>query len=292
MPSFRLEPTERFVFNSFMDCNMAEAWVGERFRIFPGKYGEDPVWGPANALKYADGADPDEVFLTPREAFTAPAMPPNAAPGATGPPWCRLVRDRVPAGARRRPPVRAVPQRELPRDAAVRSGDRRRLPRRGLAAGLRGEGSVQAVPRIGIMRSDDGGLRWSDRGVILSDRDERMVRSPINRNNTFPGGVGDPSAVASGDHLYVFFGEYAYPQAWDAASHDGALESSGQCISVARIPLADLDDPAGAARRWGGTAFDVAPDRPGQPIRSLQIPDAAGGGAVSAGDRRFYWGPR
>ncbi len=60
MRSFRLEETERFVFNSpFVDCNMAEAWVGDRFRIFPGKYGEDPVWGPANHLKYADGADPD-----------------------------------------------------------------------------------------------------------------------------------------------------------------------------------------------------------------------------------------
>jgi hypothetical protein len=290
-PTFRLEPTERFVFNSFMDCNMAEAWIGDRFRIFPGKYGEDPVWGPANALKYADGADPDEVFLTPRDAFTAPSMPPNAAPGEPGlhgAVWFETVYQPEPGGDL----LYALYHNEnypetLPFDPATGEGYRAQ----DWPPGLRGEGSVQAVPRIGIMRSDDGGLSWSDRGVILSDRDERMVRSPVNGNNTFPGGVGDPSAVASGDHLYVFFGEYAYPQAWDAASHDAALESSGQCISVARIPLADLDDPAGSARRWGGTAFDVAPDRPGQPIRSLQIPDAAGGGAVSAGDRRFTWGP-
>jgi hypothetical protein len=45
-PGFSLIQTERFVFNSFVDCNMAEAWIGDTLRIFPGKYGEDPVWGP------------------------------------------------------------------------------------------------------------------------------------------------------------------------------------------------------------------------------------------------------
>ena len=52
---FTLTPTKRFVFNSFVDCNMSEVWVGDTFRIFPGKYGEDPLWGPSNNLKYADG---------------------------------------------------------------------------------------------------------------------------------------------------------------------------------------------------------------------------------------------
>jgi len=44
-PSFKLTPSEKFLFKSFVDCNMAEAWVGDTLRIFAGKYGEDPVWG-------------------------------------------------------------------------------------------------------------------------------------------------------------------------------------------------------------------------------------------------------
>lgn len=296
MPSFRLEPAQRFVFNSFVDCNMAAAWVGDRFRIFPGKYGEDPVWGPANELTFAEGADPDEAFLSPRERFVEPSMPPNATPGEPGlhgAVWFETVYQ--PPDADGRPGgdlLYALYHNEnypatLPYDPATGEGYRTD----DWPPGLKGEGSIQAVPRIGIMRSTDGGLSWTDRGVILQDRDERMVRSPINRNNTFPGGVGDPSAVASGDHLYVFFGEYAYPQAWDAGTHDDALESSGQCISVARIPLSDLGSPLGKARRWDGSAFGAAPDGVGVPIRSLQIPEDEGGGAVSAGDRRYHWGP-
>ena len=84
MPSFRLIPTDRFTFGSFVDCNMASAWVGDRFRIFPGKYGEDPVWGPADELMFADGADADEAFLTPLAGFTRPRMPANAPPGTPG----------------------------------------------------------------------------------------------------------------------------------------------------------------------------------------------------------------
>ena len=39
-PKAVLIPSEKFYFNSFVDCNMAEAWIGDTFRIFPGKYGE------------------------------------------------------------------------------------------------------------------------------------------------------------------------------------------------------------------------------------------------------------
>ncbi|MFM7855981.1 MAG: hypothetical protein ACKO96_29700, partial [Flammeovirgaceae bacterium] len=80
-PTFKVIPTEKFIFNSFVDCNMAEAWIGDTLRIFPGKYGEDPVWGDARELKYASGTNADEVFLTPREKFINPTMPANALPG-------------------------------------------------------------------------------------------------------------------------------------------------------------------------------------------------------------------
>src|SRR5215203_7029650 len=83
-PKAVLTKTEPFYFNSFVDCNMAEAWVGDTFRIFPGKYGEDPLWGNAHDLKYADGRNADETFLNKPEGFTEPAMPPNVKPGEEG----------------------------------------------------------------------------------------------------------------------------------------------------------------------------------------------------------------
>jgi hypothetical protein len=67
-----------------------------------------------------------------------------------------------------------------------------------------------------------------------------------------PEGVGDPSAIANGDYLYVFFGEYSYPVNYDPVSYDTAVEWSGQCISIARILLSDLDNPVGKAK--SGTA--------------------------------------
>lgn len=292
-PSFTLIPTERFLFNSMVDCNMAEAWVDGTFRIFPGKTGEDPLWGEAHDLKYGDGRHADEAFLLPSEAFVEVAIPPNVAPGTPGlhgAVWFETVYQ-DPSDATGRT-LYALYHNEnypttLPFDPATGTGylDVDWPP------GLGGDGSPQAVPRIGIMKSVDGGETWNDHGVILEDRTERLILLPVNGNNTFPGGVGDPSAVASGDHLYVFYGEYAYPAAWDAHNHDPDIEASGQCISVARIPLADLDEPVGRARRWDGTAFAAEPDAVGVPIRSLQIPASQGGGPVSAGDKRFYWGP-
>ena len=47
LSQFKLISTDTFHFNNFVDCNMAEVWVGDTLRIFPGKYGEDPVWGAA-----------------------------------------------------------------------------------------------------------------------------------------------------------------------------------------------------------------------------------------------------
>jgi hypothetical protein len=84
IPGFTLIQTEQFVFNSFVDCNMAEAWIGDTLRIFPGKYGEDPVWGEARELEYAGGTNPDEVFLSKPDEFTDLILPANAPPGKPG----------------------------------------------------------------------------------------------------------------------------------------------------------------------------------------------------------------
>jgi len=157
--------------------------------------------------------------------------------------------------------------------------------------GLQGDASIQAVPRIGIMRSNDGGDSWRNHGILLEDRDDRMIRLPINRNYCFPGGVGDPSAVAHGEYLYVFYGEYAYPSSWSADSWSPEVEAAAQCVSVARVPLNALDAPTGAARRWDGNAFAAAWNAAGEPIASLRIEAEDGGGPVSQGDQRYYWGP-
>src|SRR5215212_4791068 len=68
-PKAILIESEKFVFNSFVDCNMAEVWVGDTLRIFPGKYGEDPLWGNARDLKFADGKNADEAFSRKSNEF-------------------------------------------------------------------------------------------------------------------------------------------------------------------------------------------------------------------------------
>jgi hypothetical protein len=292
-PSFRLIPAEKVLFNSFVDCNMAEAWIGDTFRIFPGKYGEDPVWGEANELMYADGRNADEAFNRKAGEFHRPVMPPNAAPGTQGlhgAVWFETVYQDVNDKSGRT--LYAVYHNEnypatLPFDSATGMGYIDRY----WPQGLRGYESAAAVPRIGIMKSVDGGKSWENRGIFLEDHQPRMILKPHNTSLTFAGGVGDPSAVASGDYLYLFYGEYGYPGVYNSASYDPVNEWSGQCISVARIPLSDLDNPEGKARRWDGKGFNARPDSIGAPVLSLQVPVAEGGGPASAPDKKFHWGP-
>src|SRR5687768_12823682 len=77
-PSFVLTNADTMLFNSFVDCNMAEAWIGDTFRIFPGKYGEDTVWGQSRELMFADGANAPQAFSTKGGAFKRPMLPPVA----------------------------------------------------------------------------------------------------------------------------------------------------------------------------------------------------------------------
>ena len=90
LPVAKLVATDTFLFNSFVDCNMASVWVKDTFRIFPGKYGEDPLWGDAHELKYASGATVDEAFRRLSTEFKEPVMPLNAPanmPGLHGAVW-------------------------------------------------------------------------------------------------------------------------------------------------------------------------------------------------------------
>lgn len=292
-PRFKLVPGQPFFFNSFVDCNMAEAWVGDTFRIFPGKHGEDPVWGFARDLKFADGANADEAFSRKRDAFTEPALPANAKigqPGLHGAIWFETVYQDARDQTGRT--LFAVYHNEnypstLPYDSTTGTGyiDAK------WPEGLTGPQSPAAVCRIGIMKSVDGGRRWANRGLFIEDLQPRMILKPHNTSKTFAGGVGDPSAVASGDYLYLFYGEYGYPGVYDPATYNPQTEQKGQCISVARIKLTDLDNPVGKARRWDGRGFNAPANGVGSPIASLQIPRSAGGGPASSPTGGFYWGP-
>ncbi len=292
-PSLVLTPTPTFLFKSFVDCNMAEAWIGDTLRIFPGKYGEDPVWGYAHDLKFADGRHADEAFSRRSDEFKEPALPGNApagSPGLHGAVWFETVYQdhRVQSGKT----LYAIYHNEnypatLPYDRATGRG----YSNANWPEGLTGPQSPAAVPRIGIMKSVNGGHSWENRGLFIEDLQPRMVLKPHNNSLTFAGGVGDPSAVRSGNHLYLFYGEYGYPGRYDSATYNAATEWQGQCISVARIALADLDQPEGKARRWNGTSFAAPHDGIGTPIAALQIPQSEGGGAASVRNQQFHWGP-
>lgn len=292
-PTATLIATDTLYFNSFVDCNMAEAWVGDTFRIFPGKYGEDPLWGDARDLKFADGRNAEEAFSTKAAAFTMPDMPPNVPvgqPGLHGAVWFETVYQ-APADKSGRT-LYAVYHNEnypstLPYDSATGQGyGTKKWPE-----GIKEPGSPAAVCRIGIMKSTDGGRSWANKGLFLEDKQPRMVLRPHNTSKTFAGGVGDPSAVVSGTYLYLFYGEYGYPGTYGEATYDPQAEQRGQCISVARLRLADLDQPEGKARRWDGTGFNAPYDGVGAPITALQIPTAAGGGPTSSPAGGYYWGP-
>ena len=292
-PKAILIPTAKTYFNSFVDCNMAEAWIGDTFRIFPGKYGEDPLWGYSRELKFADGSNADEAFNRKAAEFTEPGMPQNALPGKQGlhgAVWFETVYQD--AKDKTGKTLFAVYHNENypatnPYNPATQDGyidaD---WPR-----GITGPTSPAAVCRIGIMKSVDGGRNWVNNGIFIEDRQPRMILKPHNTSMTFAGGVGDPSAVASGDYLYLFYGEYGYAGNYFISSYDEEKERAGQCISIARIKLTDLDNPAGKAKRWNGKNFDAAYDGVGVPVTSIQIPVKEGGGPASSPNAKFYWGP-
>lgn len=289
----RLHDSERQVFGSWVDCNMSTAWVGDRFRIFPGKYGEDPVWGDGNELKVGEGATVSETFALPSEAFVHPKLPSVVKPeeeGLHGSVWFESIYQ-DPQDRSGRTLYSLYHNENYPSTLIYKPETGEGMSDDNWPPGLLGDNSIQAAPRIGIMKSIDGGDSWGNLGIILEDRNDRMIRLPINKNYCFPGGVGDPSAIANEEYLYVFFGEYAYPEKFSAETWSSETEASGQCVSVGRILISDLDDPTKKAKRWDGSGFNADWNGVGQPIKSLQIPKELGGGGVSQGDELYYWGP-
>ena len=94
-PSFKLIPAQNPIyFQGMVDCNMAEAWIKDTFRIFSGKCGEDPVWGQADQLRFASGTNADSVFNMNWRDYKKPVIPPNVKPqeeGLHGAVWFETV---------------------------------------------------------------------------------------------------------------------------------------------------------------------------------------------------------
>lgn len=290
---FSLIPAKQFVFNSFVDCNMSEAWIADTFRIFPGKYGEDPLWGPSNNLKHGDGRNVDEAFSRKESEFIAPKLPSNAPPGKPGlhgAVWFESIYQ-YPNDKTGKTLLALYHNENYPSTLPYDEKTGKGYKNANWPQGLKGPSSPSAVCRIGIMKSTDGGRSWVDNGIFIEDDQTRLILKPHNTAANFAGGTGDPSAVASGKYLYLFYGEYGYPGPYNASTYSPKAEWSGQCISVARILLSDLDKPSGKAKRWDGNSFDAAFDRPGKPIASIQIPVASGGGPASSPKGKYYWGP-
>ena len=292
-PGFELQKSNPIYFKSFVDCNMAEAWIGDTFRIFPGKYGEDPLWGYSNELKYADGKNIEEVFNRKFNEFSPPSMPKNVAPtelGLHGAVWFETIYQdkKDPTGKT----LYALYHNEnYPETYPYNHQTGKGYINKNWPEGLTGKTTAAAVCRIGIMKSINGGYNWENKGIILEDNQDRMILKPYNNSVTFAGGVGDPSAVASGDYLYIFYGEYGYPDQFNSLTYNPNIERAGQCISMARIKLTDLNDPTGKAKRWDGKKYAALYDGIGKPIQSLQIPIAEGGGPTSNVNSKYYWGP-
>jgi hypothetical protein len=290
---FELSKAPTIYFKSFVDCNMAEVWVGDTFRIFPGKYGEDPLWGYSNELKYASGKNAEEVFNKKYEEFKEPSMPLNVKPneeGLHGAVWFETVyQDKKDNSGKT---LYALYHNEnYPSTFPFNDKTGKGYIDKNWPQGLTGASTAAAVCRIGIMKSTNGGYSWENKGIVLEDNQERMILKPHNNSVTFAGGVGDPSAVASGDYLYIFYGEYGYPGTYDRKAYSAEKEQSGQCISMARIKLADLDNPTGKAKRYDGKGFQANYDGVGNPIKNIQISKEEGGGPSSVSSSKYYWGP-
>lgn len=290
---FELTKAPTIYFKSFVDCNMAEVWVGDTFRIFPGKYGEDPLWGYSNELKYASGKNAEEVFNKKYEEFKEPSMPLNVKPneeGLHGAVWFETVyQDKKDNSGKT---LYALYHNEnYPITLPLNDKTGKGYIDKNWPQGLTGPTTAAAVCRIGIMKSTNGGYSWENKGIVLEDNQERMILKPHNNSVTFAGGVGDPSAVASGDYLYIFYGEYGYPGTYDRKAYSADKEQSGQCISMARIKLTDLDNPTGKAKRYDGKGFQANYDGVGSPIKNIQISKEEGGGPSSVSSSKYYWGP-
>ena len=131
---------------------------------------------------------------------------------------------------------------------------------------------TKTMPQIGAARSADGGLSWTDLGIVLNA--SLIERSCDTPNLYFVGGEGDFTAVldAEGEYVYFFFSVYS-------------PDVARQGISVARMPWSRRNNPSGGAVKYHRGGW-TSPGRAGlaTPIHPADVswhdPEAAA-----------FWGP-
>jgi len=96
---------------------------------------------------------------------------------------------------------------------------------------------LPTMPKIGWMRSEDNGATWEDLGFIIEAKPCAIrcdTASPWDA-----GGTGDFVFVPDRNNEYFYF---------FGTSYDPRLEEQG--VWVARMPVADRDNPVGKVRKW------------------------------------------
>jgi hypothetical protein len=104
-------------------------------------------------------------------------------------------------------------------------------------AGICGDDPGKTAPRIGAVRSMDGGRSWTDLGIVIEA--PPMAPDCSAPNRYFAGGVGDFSVIVdpSGTDLYFLFSTYS-----PAIEHQG--------VAIARMLWGDRDEPVGRVGIW------------------------------------------
>ncbi|MGE3821353.1 MAG: hypothetical protein AB7I30_18235 [Isosphaeraceae bacterium] len=129
------------------------------------------------------------------------------------------------------------------------------------------------APRVGQMVSDDNGLHWRDQGTVIeAPQDSQIEESTFNRY--FGGGYGDFSVIADTNSEYLYFFISSYHK-----------DPARQGVAVARMKLADLDEPEGKVFFWREGRWEE-PGLGGEP--TPVFPAQADWHAEGAS---AYWGP-
>ena len=88
--------------------------------------------------------------------------------------------------------------------------------------------------------------------------------------------MGDPSAVASGEYpLPVCGRDHGCRRLQQKQAMIRVPDGRGQCISVARIALKDLDHPASKADSWDEKGIQHQPRRYRQALALSEDPDGS-----------------
>jgi len=139
----------------------------------------------------------------------------------------------------------------------------------------------KTAPRIGAARSRNGGLSWTDLGIIIDTA--RVAPDCETPNRYFAGGVGDFSVILnrSETDLYILFSTY-----------DPAIEHQG--VPIGRMRWSDRNEPQGNVAIWSRQSWRYPTADPEGWIFPAASPilRAAVSWHSRSRDVDAFWGPR